>query len=107
MARKNANRRTSDNPRRNLAERKLRALVVDDAEGVRSFLADLLESRGYDVDTAEDGRRALTLLEGGANPDVVLLDVMMNGIDGLETLKKIRSSGDDVPVVMLSVVSIC
>jgi two-component system response regulator AtoC len=78
--------------------------VVDDAEGVRSYLVSLLESRGYDVDTAEEGRRALTLLEGGANPDVIILDVMMNGIDGIETLKEIRSIGYDVPVVMLSVV---
>jgi DNA-binding NtrC family response regulator len=84
--------------------RNLRVLVVDDAEGVRSYLATLLKTWGYDVDTAENGRRALSLLEGGANPDVVLLDVMMNGIDGLETLKNIRSIGYEVPTVMLSVV---
>lgn len=81
-----------------------RLLVVDDAEGIRTYLANLLEMRGYRVDTAEDGRSALELLQAGAAPDVVLLDIMMPGIDGIETLRRIRESFADLPVVMLSVV---
>jgi two-component system response regulator AtoC len=81
-----------------------RVLVVDDAEAVRTFLAHLLELRGYAVDTAEDGRSALALLEGGAAPEVVLLDVMMPGQDGLATLARIREEHPGVSVVMLSVV---
>jgi two-component system response regulator AtoC len=81
-----------------------RILVVDDAEGVRSYLANLLSLRSYEVDTAEDGRSALALLEGGADPDVVLLDVLMPGLDGIETLRRIRQIDETVPVVMLSVV---
>jgi len=81
-----------------------RVLVVDDAESVRSYLASLLEARGYEVDTAGDGRSAVALLEGGADPDVVLLDVMMPGIDGIETLRRIRDLDFELPVVMLSVV---
>ncbi len=84
--------------------RRFRVLVVDDAEGIRSYLANLLELKGYDVDTVEDGRRALALMEGGAAPDVVILDVMMPGIDGIETLRRIRDLDEDVPVIMLSVV---
>jgi DNA-binding NtrC family response regulator len=84
--------------------RGLRVLVVDDAEGIRTYLANLLELAGYDVDTAEDGRRALALLEGGAAPDVIILDVMMPGLDGIETLRRIRELEGDVPVIMLSVV---
>jgi len=84
--------------------RGFRVLVVDDAEGIRSYLASLLELRGYEVDTAEDGRRALVLLEGGAAPDVVLLDVMMPGPGGMETLRQIRELDAELPVVMLSVV---
>src|SRR4029453_6793177 len=66
------------------AERPRRILVVDDAEGIRAYLATLLELRGYQVDTAEDGRRALALLEAGADPDVGLMDVMRPGMDGVE-----------------------
>jgi CheY-like chemotaxis protein len=83
---------------------RFRVLVVDDAEGIRTYLANLLEVKGFDVDTAEDGRRALALLEGGAAPDVIVLDVMMPGVDGLEALKRIREFDADVPVIMLSVV---
>ncbi len=81
-----------------------RVLVVDDAEGVRRYLANLLALKGFAVDTAGDGRSAIALLEGGAAPDVVLLDVMMEGLDGLETLRRIRELDRRVPVVMLSVV---
>ena len=81
-----------------------RLLVVDDAEGIRTYLASLLELRGYQVDTAPDGRSALGLIESGAAPDVVILDVMMPGIDGLETLRRIRQVDAELPVVMLSVV---
>ena len=81
-----------------------RILVVDDAEGIRSYLASLLELRGFRVDTAEDGQSALALLESGAAPDLIILDVMMPGIDGLETLRRVRARATPVPVVMLSVV---
>ena len=85
--------------------REARVLVVDDAEGIRGYLASLLEMRGYQVDTAEDGRRAIALIEGGAAPDLLILDVMMPGIDGLETLRRIREMQPDLPVVMLSVIA--
>jgi two-component system response regulator AtoC len=90
--------------RRNARVSKPRVLVVDDAEGIRTYLANLLELKGYEVDTAEDGRSALALIEGGAAPDVIILDVMMPGIDGVETLRRIRELDAQVPVVMLSVV---
>jgi len=87
-----------------LPGRGLRVLVVDDAEGIRTYLANLLELSGYNVDSAEDGRRALALLDGGAAPDVIILDVMMPGFDGIETLRRIKERHAGVPVIMLSVV---
>jgi len=104
MARRKAGGRIGDRPRRGAPPRGQRILVVDDAEGIRTYVANLLELKGYDVDTAEDGRRALALLEGGADPDVVILDVMMPGFDGIETLRRLREIDAEVPVVMLSVV---
>ncbi len=79
-------------------------LVVDDAEAIRTYLRNLLPLRGYGVLLAEDGVRAMEMLNGGAEPDVIVLDVMMPDMDGLETLRKIRQLLPDVPVIMLSVV---
>ncbi|HTO06338.1 MAG TPA: sigma-54 dependent transcriptional regulator [Myxococcota bacterium] len=79
-------------------------LVVDDAEVIRTYLKSLLPMKGYDVLLAEDGLKAMELLNGGARPDVVVLDVMMPGIDGIETLRKIKQLMPEVPVIMLSVV---
>jgi two-component system response regulator AtoC len=81
-----------------------RVLVVDDSEAVRSYLASLLEARGFAVDTAGDGRRALDLLAAGAAPDVVLLDVLMPRLGGMDTLREIRGSLPELPVIMLSVI---
>jgi DNA-binding NtrC family response regulator len=81
-----------------------RVLIVDDAEGMRAYLTSLFETRGFEVDTCDAGRRALTLLESGADPDVVLLDVMMPGSDGITTLTEIRKVWPNLPVLMVSVV---
>ena len=86
------------------APRAPRALIVDDAEGMRAYLATLFETRGFEVDTCNDGGRALFLLENGAGPDVVLLDVMMPGTDGLAALAQIREAWPEVPVLMVSVI---
>ena len=84
--------------------RRLRVLIVDDAEGMRAYLATLFEIRGFDVDTCDDGARALSLLENGADPDLLLLDVMMPGTDGLAALARIREAWPELPVLMVSVV---
>ncbi len=78
-------------------------LVVDDSEAIRAYLSNLLPELGYNVVLAEHGVSALEILEDGA-PDVVLLDVVMPDMDGLETLRKIRRRLSDVPVIMLSTV---
>jgi len=78
-------------------------LVVDDAEGIRSYLKELLAQQGFEVLAAENGERALEIA-AAETPDAVILDVMLPGIDGIEVLRRLRASHPRVPVIMLSVV---
>ena len=68
-----------------------RILVADDEPHVRRILTTLLESRAYDFDTVTDGRAALDLLEADGRYDLVLLDLMMPGANGLEVLEHVRT----------------
>ncbi len=81
-----------------------RVMIVDDADGMRAYLTTLFEQRGFDVDTCDDGRSAIALLESGASPDLLVLDVMMPGMDGLAVLAATREKWPDLPVLMVSVV---
>ena len=76
-------------------------LVVDDEPGIRQALRQMLEYEGYDVRTAEDGPQALAAYREDA-PDLVLLDIKMAPMDGLEVLDKLREEDPDAVVVMLS-----
>jgi two-component system, OmpR family, response regulator MprA len=78
-----------------------RILVVDDEPALRESLDRALRAEGYAVDTAPDGTAALALLET-AEPDAVVLDVLMPGLDGLETARRLRATGSRVPVLMLT-----
>jgi two-component system, OmpR family, response regulator MprA len=80
---------------------RVRILVVDDDPGVRDSLRRSLAFNGYEVDLAEDGQRALTAI-ALHRPDAVILDVMMPGLDGLETCRRLRAAGEDLPVLMLT-----
>ncbi|EIV93489.1 response regulator transcription factor [Frankia sp. QA3] len=79
----------------------MRVLVVDDDAAVRQSLERSLRFEGYEVTTAVDGADALDAV-GRDRPDIVVLDVMMPRIDGLETCRQLRARGDDVPVLMLT-----
>jgi DNA-binding response OmpR family regulator len=80
-----------------------KVLVIDDEQSIRILIAAILEDEGYVVIQAADGYQGLDLLEQ-ERPDLVILDVMMPGIDGVETLRRMREmdSHADVPVVMVS-----
>jgi two-component system, OmpR family, response regulator MprA len=80
----------------------VKILVVDDERAVRDALRRALELQGYEVDLAADGAEALARLEADGHPDAVVLDILMPGIDGLEVCRRIRRSGDSVPVLMLT-----
>lgn len=76
-------------------------LVVEDDPAVREALERALGFEGYAVDTARDGGVALSMVRGGEY-DLVLLDVMMPHVDGIEACKRIRASGDTIPILMLT-----
>ena len=80
----------------------MKILVVDDERAVRESLRRALELEGYEIELAVDGNEALAALEGGGDPDAIILDVLMPGIDGLEVCRQIRRSGSRLPVLMLT-----
>ena len=79
----------------------MKILVVDDEQAVRESLRRSLSFNGYDVLLAEDGEAALDLI-AKEQPDLVILDVMMLKIDGLEVCRSLRSTGDDRPILVLT-----
>src|SRR5450755_2991834 len=80
-------------------------LLVDDEPGMLRYIRTLLEVDDYSVQTASTGEEALQQVEKGLQPDLVLLDLLMPGIDGLQTLEQLRKIHSSLKVVMLSCVS--
>ena len=78
-----------------------RILVVDDDLEVRLVLREFLSGRGYEVTVAESGLRALDLLDD-VDPQVVLLDVTMPQMDGVETLRRLLEARPALPVIMVT-----
>ena len=78
-----------------------RMLVVDDDEGLREYLQALASSRGFQVFAAPTGEDAIETLEQ-SRPDLVTLDLVLPGMDGLETLKRLKDRLPEVPVIMIT-----
>ncbi len=78
-------------------------LVVDDEVTVRSLLKDFFTPRGYEVITAADGKEGLALAANEV-PDVILLDVMMPGMDGMEVCRRLKANERTavIPVIMMT-----
>jgi two-component system, OmpR family, response regulator MprA len=79
----------------------VRILVVDDERAVRDALRRALELEGYEIELADGGQAALELI-AKAEPDAVILDVLMPGVDGIEVCRQLRTAGNDLPVLMLT-----
>jgi two-component system, OmpR family, response regulator MprA len=79
----------------------MRILVVDDDRAVRDSLRRSLAFNGYQVELATDGQQALDAITA-ERPDALVLDVMMPRLDGLEVCRRLRSAGDDLPVLVLT-----
>ena len=78
-----------------------KVLVVEDNANLAFGLTRSLESEGYEVESAEDGTKGFELARS-TNPDLVVLDLMLPGMDGYTILKKLRAEGKDVPVLILT-----
>ncbi|MCW7754790.1 sigma-54 dependent transcriptional regulator [Desulfobotulus sp. H1] len=76
-------------------------LLVDDEPGILQSLGGLLQDEGFDIKTAPNGFEALKRIESEA-PDLVLLDIWMPGMDGIDTLKEIRKLDPNIPVIMIT-----
>jgi CheY-like chemotaxis protein len=79
---------------------KIKVLMVDDEEQFRATTKKILDKRGFDTIVAESGEEAIDKIK--ENPDVVILDIKMPGIDGHEALKQIKKLKPDLPVIMLT-----
>lgn len=80
-----------------------RVLVVDDEIAIRNLLKEFLSRKGYDVYTASDGRTAIAKVKE-IRPHIVLLDIMMPGRGGIDTLKEIKKVDPRVGVIMLTAI---
>jgi two-component system response regulator (stage 0 sporulation protein F) len=78
-----------------------RILIVDDESSVREVLSEYFEEQGYAVEAAVDGEEALAIVRQ-RRPDLVLLDVRMPGLDGVETLRRIRKVASSLAVIMVT-----
>ena len=85
-----------------MAKRKI--LIVDDEPDFLEVMRTRLEANNYEVITAANGDEALRYVKDN-NPDAVLLDIMMPGIDGLEVLKRIRKVDESMPIYIITAFS--
>ncbi|MFH1622385.1 MAG: response regulator [Candidatus Omnitrophota bacterium] len=76
-------------------------LIVDDEIDVREFAKNFFKRRKIDVEIAESGEEALLKLDA-IKPDLMILDVRMDGIDGIEVLRRMRESGNKTDVIMVT-----
>lgn len=84
-----------------MTESGYKILLVEDEEIVRSGIKDNLECEGYHVVACSDGRRGLDTARS-EDPDLIILDVMMPGMDGLEVCRQLRADGKFTPIIMLT-----
>ena len=80
---------------------KKRILIIDDDEGIRKSFSLTLEDGGYGVDTAESGEKGVQVF-GSSQYDLIYLDLKMPGMNGVETLRELRKTDEEVPVYIVT-----
>ncbi|MCH2449067.1 MAG: sigma-54 dependent transcriptional regulator [Gracilimonas sp.] len=84
-----------------MSDKKAHILVTDDEKAIRNTLEEILQFENYEVSTVDSGQSALDFVDQHSI-DLMFLDIKMQGMDGLETLKKLREAGHEFPVIMIS-----
>jgi two-component system alkaline phosphatase synthesis response regulator PhoP len=79
-----------------------RILVVDDEESIAKLVEYNLQQAGFEVTTADSGTRALEILAGAPRPDLIVLDLMLPGIGGMELCQRLRKDGISTPIIMVT-----
>lgn len=79
-----------------------RILVVEDSPAIALLLRRRLEMAGHEAEVVTNGNQALDRLDAAKVPDLILADVMMPGLDGIETLRRIRKSHPQLPVILVT-----
>ncbi|MEK6374624.1 MAG: sigma-54 dependent transcriptional regulator [Acidobacteriota bacterium] len=83
----------------------MRVLIVDDEEVLRDVLDAVLRREGFDIAMAASGEEALSILDSDDNIDLVILDIMLPGISGIDTLRAVRISNPNLPVIIITAFS--
>ncbi len=78
-----------------------KALIVDDEELTLSVIEAMLASEGYDVVTSTDGKKVSTLLDS-EHPDILIIDIFMPDVDGLENIRDVKKSCPNLPILAIS-----
>src|SRR5437773_12074152 len=83
----------------------MRILIVDDEEVLRDVLDAVLRRAGFEIVPAASGEEALSVLDGDENIDLVILDIMLPGISGIDTLRAVRIANPNLPVIVITAFS--
>ena len=84
-----------------MSDKSIKILLIDDEEEFVTTLAQRLEYRGYKAQSVPDGQTGIDILVN-ASFDIVILDLMMPGLNGIDTLKQIKNNLPDLPVILLT-----
>lgn len=79
----------------------LRLLIVDDQKGIRRLLTEVFLEYGYEIDSCANGIKALEVIPE-FKPDLIIMDVKMPGMNGIDVLKKLRETDKDIRVIMMT-----
>ena len=77
-------------------------LVIDDDESIRKSLSRILERNGYEVSTASDGLEGITKFQGGGSVDLIIADIFMPNLDGIDVLLDLKTRNANVKIISIS-----